>query len=159
MKSGKEIKLASNNNNFKIITGAIENYKVPVSVYVNVTSWITTREKVENLNLLLKEYRHQIKRYLRSSPLVCEYFDINTIIDINVSPTGIKSYKPTFFALELNLYQKSKNFLPLVKPKNENIKDLKPILTQISNEILNLEVFTTNKYFNYKLTKKQVDTI
>ena len=87
--------------------------------------------------------------------MVSEYFNVNTIIDIDISPTGIRSSKPTFFSLELNFYQRNSNKLyPLVKPKNAKIKDLKPIITTIANEILNLELFVNNQHFDYRLTKK-----
>ncbi len=152
MKSGKEIILNSCNNNFKIVTGAVENYKAPVSVYLNITSWLITIEKVKNIESLVKEYRYAIKQYLKNSPIVREQFDVNNIVDIDISPTGIKTSKPTFFELELNLYQKG-IFLPLVKPKNSEIKDLKPFLQKIADDIINLPIFAVNSNFEFRLTK------
>ena len=42
MKSGKEIDLISVNKEFKIKAGAVENYKAPVSIFLNLTSWLVT---------------------------------------------------------------------------------------------------------------------
>lgn len=152
MKSGKKIILNSNNNKFKIISGAIENYKAPNSVWVNITSWVTTKKDVKNLDSLKKEFRNEIKNYLKNDTIVRNYFKFDSILQVEISPTGIKLNKPTFFTLELNLYQK--NNLPLVKPKNSKKEDLKPILEKISNDILNFDLFNNNKFLNYQLTKK-----
>ncbi len=152
MKSGKEITLTSYNNNFKILAGAVENYKEPASVFLNITTWLVMIEKVKNIDILVKEYRSAIKQYLKNSPHVNNQFDINNVVDINISPTGIKSSKPTFFELELNLYQKG-IFLPLVKPKNSEVKNLKPFLEKIANDIINLPIFASNENFEFKLTK------
>lgn len=152
MKSGKEITLTSYNENFKILAGAVENYKSPTSVFLNITTWLVMVEKVKNIDFLIKEYRGAIKHYLKNSPHIRAQFDINNIVDIDISPTGIKTSKPTFFELELNLYQKGE-FLPLVKPKNSEAKDLKPFLEKIANDIINLPIFASNENFQFKLTK------
>lgn len=153
MKSGKDVKLKSLNENFKIKIGAVENYKAPRSIYVNMTSWITVTESVNNLDFLKKNYRNQIKNYLRNNPMVSDHFELDTIIQLDISPTGIKMGKPTFFTLEINLYQNQKNLLPLVRPKNSNIKDLKPILENIANDILNLDFIVNNNHFKFQLKK------
>lgn len=153
MKSGKEIKLTSCNKNFKIIAGAVENYKSPVSVFLNFTSWLVTVEKVKDIDLLIKEYRLAIKHFLKKSPNVVEQFELDTIIDIDISPTGIKTSKPTFFQLELNLYQKKGKYLPLVKPKNSNEKELKIFLQNIADDIIKLPIFVENSNFEFRLTK------
>lgn len=152
MKSGKEVCLTSNNKNFKIITGAVENYKSPISVYINITSWLTVTKKVKDVNSLIKEYRWIVRQFLKNNSYVKEYFTVNNIVDLRINPTGIRGKKPTFFELEINLYQ-SGELYPLVKPKHSNIKDLKPILQKIVNDLIILPIFVENSNFEFQLTK------
>ncbi len=50
------------------------------------------------------------------------------------------------------MYQ-GKKLLPLVRPKNSNIQDLKPILEMVANDILNLDFIKENEIFNFQLKK------
>jgi len=154
VKSGKELTLKVKNKNFKVKYGAVINYKSPVSVYLKITSWLRVKDKILNLDSLLKEYRMELRKYLKSSELVLNHFDYNTIIDIDISETRVKVDKPTFFQLEFNFYQKnSKNLLPLVQPKRKNIENLKPVIEEITEDILNMGLFKTHSNFDYQYSK------
>lgn len=146
------------NENFKVRCGAVMDYKKPRSVYLKITSWLCVKNKVVNLNSLLKEYRLGIKTYLKTSQLVLNHFDYNTIIDIDISQTRVKVDKPTFFTLEFNFYQKNpNNLLPLVRPKRLDIPNLKPIVETITNEILELDLFKNHSHFDYQYSKIQIN--
>lgn len=154
MKSGKEITLNVNNKNFKVKCGAVVNYKAPVSVYLKITSWIKVKNKVVNLNSLLKDYRLGLKKYFKSSELVLNHFDYNTIIDVDISETRVKLDQPTFFQVEFNFYQKnSKKLLPLVHPKRKDMANLKPIIETITNDILEMSLFKDHHNFDYQYKK------
>lgn len=158
MKSGKEIKINSSNKNFKIKCGAVSDYKAPVSVYLKITSWLRVTNKVVNLNSLLREYRLRLRSYLKSSELVLNHFDYNTIIDIDISQSRVKMDKPTFFSLEFNFYQKnSNNLLPLVQPKRVEMVNLKPVIEKITEDILNMELFTEHPNFKYQYKKQEIE--
>lgn len=151
MKSGRELKLDSENKNFKILAGAIMNYKSPASVYLNITSWVRVRNQIERLDSLIKEFRNLIKNYLRTDLVAIENFTIDTIIRIDISETRLKMNKPTFFQIGLTLYQKKG--LPVISGKNSKIPCLKPILSKLANDLLNMELFTNHSNFEYQLTK------
>lgn len=124
-------------------------------MYVKITAWLSLLGKIEEINPILKEYRLGLRRYLKTSSIISEYFNYNTIVDLRISESRVKLNKTTFFELGLTFYQKNEETaLPLVKPKNENVKELRPLLEQITNEILELDLFTNNKYFRYHLLKE-----
>lgn len=159
-KSGKKISFTSESGKFKINGGAVTNYKKPRSVYVKMTSWLSFTEKVDNVNLILKEYRRAIRNYLHSSELIREHFNYSTIVDINISESRVKLNKVTFFELDITFYQKDmENPLPLVAPKNKEVPNLYPILDEIVKGILGLDVFTNNEYFEYHYQKKDAKKI
>lgn len=156
MKSGKEVKLNSSNKNFKIKSGAVENYKTPYSVYVNMSSWVTLKKKVDDPDKLFKGYRSKIKFLLKNHLLKLEHFEYENMVDFDISITGIKNFTPTYLSLELNLFQKDlENPLPLVKSKNSKSNELKGIIENICNDILEMEFFNEdNEYLEFNLTKE-----
>lgn len=151
-KIGKSVKLRTNNSNFKVLGGTVDYYKNPYSVYIKATSWVVFKKDVKNINSLIREFRLEIIKYLKSSQYVFDYFDCNTIIQVDISPTRIKAAKPTFFEVEMNLYQKGFKH-SLVKHKYEEGIQLKDKMEFIINDILSLEIFTNeNEYLDFQLT-------
>ena len=151
-KIGKIVKLNSVNNNFKIKGGTVDNFRYPYSVYINATSWVVFKKDIKNINSLIRQFRLEVIKSLKSSQYVSNYFDSNTIIQVDISPTRIRTAKPTFFELELNLYQKGYRY-PLVKQKNGEGIELVDKIESIINYILLLEIFTNNnEYLDFQLT-------
>lgn len=150
MKSGKKLVFLSPRESFKVNGGAVADYKNPVSVYFKCTSWVSYDE-IDSLSEKKKELRKKLRTFFKDHPLVMEYFNASTIICLNISESRVKLKKPTFFEMDITLFQK--NGLPLVSPKNKDIKNLKPILQTIVSDLLNSKFFD-NCGFKYHFSIK-----
>lgn len=154
MKSGKKIIFESPRESFKVNGGAVVNYKNPVSVYVKLTSWISYNE-IDSLNEVVKILRKDLRMFFKEHRLVQEYFNYSTIINLSISESRIKLNKPTFFEVDLTFYQKNHaEGLPLVAPKNKDVKNLKPVLQGIVNDFLNSNLLDKHGFtFHYNISE------
>lgn len=155
MKSGKEINLISPNKDFKIYAGAIENYKAPKSIYLNISSWIRVKDTSINIDSLLRNLKCNLKIELNNI-INTNIFNVNeTIFDLDISTLGLKNGKSAFLNLEINLTQTGAIMMfPLIQMKTKPSPDLIPYLNQIIDAIVNCESITNNQYLRFSKTKK-----
>ena len=148
-KTGKEIKIPCLNENIKCLSGAIENYKSPKSIYINISSWIEPK-KTGNYDKIISYFKRSIKTLIREKNLINnKIFDKFYILDLDLRESGIRMNKRSFMSLELNLYPDG--FIPLFSLENNS---LIPHIHKMVNNIILSDVFVNNEYFDFYLTKK-----
>ena len=158
MKSGKEIIVKSPNNDFKIFAGAIEEYKHPKTIYLNISSWIRLKGDVINIDSVIRNLKCNLKMELFNSIDERVFNKYDTIFDMDISTLGLKNGKFAFLNLEVNLTQNGRiSMFPLIKMKTDPKPDLIPYLNKIINSIVNSEAITDNQYLKFSKTKKKIN--
>ena len=144
MKKGKSVKL-NLYNPIKSVYGTVDSKNLK-SVYINIQSWVTPKEEYDNWNRVVSNLSREIKHSVYNS-INTDLFQNKSIVDLDLRTSGISHGKKSFFNLEINLY--TTNELDF---KSIEIKDsIKNIVQSIYNNNI-----TTNKYFEFSTTKKEV---
>jgi hypothetical protein len=144
MKKGKSVKL-NLYNPIKSVYGTVDSKNLK-SVYINIQSWVTPKEEYDNWNRVVSNLSREIKHSVYNS-INTDLFQNKSIVDLDLRTSGISHGKKSFFNLEINLY--TTNELDF---KSIEIKDsVKNIVQSIYNNNI-----TTNKYFEFSTTKKEV---
>ena len=144
MKKGKSVKL-NLYNPIKSVYGTVDSKNLK-SVYINIQSWVTPKEEYNNWNRVVSNLSREIKHSVYKS-INTDLFQNKSIVDLDLRTSGISHGKKSFFNLEINLY--TTNELDF---KSIEIKDsVKNIVQSIYNNNI-----TTNKYFEFSTTKKEV---
>jgi hypothetical protein len=144
MKKGKSVKL-NLYNPIKSVYGTVDSKNLK-SVYINIQSWVTPKEEYDNWNRVVSNLSREIKHSVYKS-INTDLFQNKSIVDLDLRTSGISHGKKSFFNLEINLY--TTNELDF---KSIEIKDsVKNIVQSIYNNNI-----TTNKYFEFSTTKKEV---
>lgn len=142
MKKGKSVKL-NLFNPIKSMYGTVDSKNLK-SVFINIQSWVTPIQEMENWNRIVNNLSRQIKHSVYDSNK-SELFLTKTIIDLDLRVSGISTGKKSFFNLEVNLFPNEElNF------KSENLKkQIKIIIKSIYRN--NIE---KNPYFTFSKSKK-----
>jgi hypothetical protein len=144
MKKGKSVKL-NLYNPIKSVYGTVDSKNLK-SVYINIQSWVTPKEEYDNWNRVVSNLSREIKHSVYNS-INTDLFQNKSIVDLDLRTSGISHGKKSFFNLEINLY--TTNELDF---KSIQIKDsVKNIVQSIYDNNI-----TTNKYFEFSTTKKEV---
>ena len=144
MKKGKSVKL-NLYNPIKSVYGTVDSKNLK-SVYINIQSWVTPKDEYDNWNRVVSNLSREIKHSVYNS-INTNLFQNKSIVDLDLRTSGISHGKKSFFNLEINLY--TTNELDF---KSIEIKDsVKNIVQSIYNNNI-----TTNKYFDFSTTKKEV---
>jgi hypothetical protein len=144
MKKGKSVKL-NLYNPIKSVYGTVDSKNLK-SVYINIQSWVTPKEEYDNWNRVVSNLSREIKHSVYNS-INTDLFQNKSIVDLDLRTSGISHGKKSFFNLEINLY--TTNELDF---KSIEIKDsVKNIVQSIYDNNI-----TTNKYFEFSTTKKEV---
>jgi len=144
MKKGKSVKL-NLYNPIKSVYGTVDSKNLK-SVYINIQSWVTPKEEYDNWNRVVSNLSREIKHSVYES-ININLFQNKSIVDLDLRTSGISYGKKSFFNLEINLY--TTNELDF---KSIEIKDsVKNIVQSIYDNNI-----TTNKYFEFSTTKKEV---
>ena len=144
MKKGKSVKL-NLYNPIKSVYGTVDSKNLK-SVYINIQSWVTPKEEYDNWNRVVSNLSREIKHSVYNS-INTNLFQNKSIVDLDLRTNGISHGKKSFFNLEINLY--TTNELDF---KSIEIKDsVKNIVQSIYDNNI-----TTNKYFEFSTTKKEV---
>lgn len=144
MKKGKSVKL-NLYNPIKSVYGTVDSKNLK-SVYINIQSWVTPKDEYDNWNRVVSNLSREIKHSVYNS-INTNLFQNKSIVDLDLRTSGISHGKKSFFNLEINLY--TTNELDF---KSIEIKDsVKNIVQSIYNNNI-----TTNKYFEFSTTKKEV---
>ena len=144
MKKGKSVKL-NLYNPIKSVYGTVDSKNLK-SIYINIQSWVTPKDEYDNWNRVVSNLSREIKHSVYES-INTNLFQDKSIVDLDLRTSGISHGKKSFFNLEINLY--TTNELDF---KSIEIKDsVKNIVQSIYNNNI-----TTNKYFDFSTTKKEV---
>lgn len=144
MKKGKSVKL-NLYNPIKTVYGTVDSKNLK-SVYINIQSWVTPKDEYDNWNRVVSNLGREIKHSVYES-INTNIFQDKSIVDLDLRTSGISHGKKSFFNLEINLY--TTNELDF---KSLEIKDsVKNIVQTVFNNNI-----TTNKYFEFSTTKKEV---
>ena len=141
MKKGKSIKL----NLFQPIKstyGTVDSRNLK-SVYINIQSWVSPKQELENWNRVVGNLNREIKHSIYNSTCK-EIFLDKSIVDLDLRVSGISTGKKSFFNLEVNLYMNMTFDFKSLELKDEIKKIVKTIYVQ---NIRN------NKYFEFSKTK------
>jgi hypothetical protein len=140
MKKGKFISIGVHNN-VKIGYGTVD-YKDLKTIYIQLNSW--TRPDTEDCDFdrLIAKTRRQIKENIYN--LKCEYFKPQSIVDLDIKTSGIKTNKRSFMDLEITLY--------VEKYFDVRSKEIKQIVTDLSETLIDT-VLIDETLFNFNETK------
>lgn len=142
MKKGKSVKL-NLFNPIKSMYGTVDSKNLK-SIFINIQSWVTPKQEMENWNRIVGNLSRQIKHSVYDSNK-SEIFLSKTIIDLDLRVSGISAGKKSFFNLEVNLFASEE-----LDFKSKNMKkEIKTIIKSIYQN--NIE---TNKYFDFSKSKK-----
>jgi len=142
MKKGKSVKL-NLFNPIKSMYGTVDSKNLK-SIFINIQSWVTPKQEMENWNRIVSNLSRQIKHSVYDSNK-SEIFLSKTIIDLDLRVSGISAGKKSFFNLEVNLFASEE-----LDFKSENMKkEIKTIIKSIYQN--NIE---KNKYFDFSKSKK-----
>lgn len=142
MKKGKSVKL-NLFNPIKSMYGTVDSKNLK-SVFINIQSWVTPKEEMENWNRVVGNLSREIKHSVFNSNK-SEIFLEKTIIDLDLRVSGISAGKKSFFNLEVNLFANHELDFKSEKMK----KEIKEIIKTIYQN--NIE---KNKYFVFSKSKK-----
>jgi hypothetical protein len=124
MKKGKFISIGVYNN-VKIGYGTVD-YKNLKTIYVQLNSWTQPSVDEHDFNKLISKTRRQIKEIIYN--LNTEYFKRESIVDLDIKTSGIKTNKRSFMDLEITLY--------VEKHFDVRSKDIKSIISNLSENIV-----------------------
>ena len=143
MKKGKSVRL-NLFNSIKTSYGTVDSKNLK-SVYINIQSWVTPKEEMENWNRIVCNLSREIKHSVFES-IDRNLFNERSIVDLDLRTSGISHGKKSFFNLEINLYTNSEFDF-----KSQSIKDsIKTVVkTLYKNNIKN------NPYFIFSMSKKE----
>ena len=144
MKKGKSVKL-NLYNPIKSVYGTVDSKNLK-SVYINIQSWVTPKDEYDNWNRVVSNLGREIKHSVYKS-INTNLFQNKSIVDLDLRTSGISHGKKSFFNLEINLY--ATNELDFKSP------EIKESVKNIVQSIYNNNI-TTNKYFEFSTTKKEV---
>ena len=142
MKKGKSVKL-NLFNPIKSMYGTVDSKNLK-SVFINIQSWVTPKQEMENWNRIVGNLSRQIKHSVLESNK-SEIFLTKTIIDLDLRVSGISAGKKSFFNLEVNLFANE-----ILDFKSEKLKkEIRTIIKSIYQN--NIE---KNNYFDFSKSKK-----
>ena len=145
MKKGKNVKIQLFNP-IKSVYGTVDSKNLK-SVYINIQSWVATKDDYDNWNRIVCNLEREIKHSVFDS-INTKFFQDKSIVDLDLRTSGINQGKKSFFNLEINLYT-----IVQLDFKDKEIKDsVKAIVRNIyRNNIYK------NKYFDFSLSKKEIE--
>ena len=142
MKKGKSVKL-NLFNPIKSMYGTVDSKNLK-SVFINIQSWVTPKQEMENWNRIVGNLSRQIKHSVFESNK-SDIFLTKTIIDLDLRVSGISAGKKSFFNLEVNLFANE-----ILDFKSEKLKkEIRTIIKSIYQN--NIE---KNNYFDFSKSKK-----
>ena len=140
MKKGKFITIGVHNN-VKIGYGTVDHKNLK-TIYIQLNSWTQPNQDDCDFDKLISKTRRQIKNKIYD--LRCEYFKPQSIVDLDIKTSGVKTNKRSFMDLEITLY--------VEKYFDVKSKEIKQIVSDISENIIDT-VLTDETLFNFYKTK------
>lgn len=136
MKKGKFISIGVHNN-VKIGYGTVD-YKNLKTIYVQLNSWTQPSMDDHDFDKLISKTRRQIKEKVYN--LNTEFFKRESIVDLDIKTSGIKTNKRSFMDLEITLY--------VEKHFDVRSKEIKNIISNLSETVIDT-VLTDETLFNF----------
>jgi hypothetical protein len=143
MKKGKSVKL-NLYNPIKSVYGTVDSKNLK-SIYINIQSWINPKDEYDNWNRIVSNLGREIKHSVYKS-INTNIFQDKSIVDLDLRTSGISHGKKSFFNLEINLYTTDEFDFKSAEIKNS----VKNIIQSVFNNNI-----TSNKYFEFSITKKE----
>lgn len=140
MKKGKFITIGVHNN-VKIGYGTVD-YKNLKTIYIQLNSWTQPNHDNCDFDKLISRTRREIKNKIYD--LRSEYFKPQSIVDLDIKTSGIKTNKRSFMDLEITLY--------VEKYFDVKSKEVKEIVSNLSESIIDT-ILTDETLFNFYKTK------
>jgi hypothetical protein len=140
MKKGKFIAIGVYNN-VKVGFGTVD-YKNLKTIYIQLNSWVQPNNDDCDFDKLISKTRRQIKNKIYD--LQCEYFKPQSIVDLDIKTSGVKTNKRSFMDLEVTLY--------VEKHFDVKSKEIKQIVSSLSEDIIST-ILTDETLFNFHETK------
>lgn len=140
MKKGKFITIGVYNN-VKIGYGTVD-YKDLKTIYIQLNSWTQPDTEDCDFDRLIQKTRRQIKETVYN--LKSEYFKPQSIVDLDIKTSGIKTNKRSFMDLEITLY--------VEKYFDVRSKEIKQIVSDLSEKLIDT-VLIDDSLFNFHETK------
>jgi hypothetical protein len=140
MKKGKFITIGVYNN-VKIGYGTVD-YKNLKTIYIQLNSWTQPDHEDCDFDRLISKTRRQIKQKIYD--LRCEYFKPQSIVDLDIKTSGIKTNKRSFMDLEITLY--------VEKHFDVKSKEIKDIVGNLSESVIDT-ILTDQTLFNFYESK------
>ena len=141
MKKGKFINVDIHNN-VKIGYGTVD-YKDLKTIYIKLNSWTQPTEENYNFQKIISKISKVIKYHIFN--LKYDYFKQESIVDLDIKTSSIKTNKRSFMDLEITLYVDKKFEL--------KSKEIKQIIINLSKYIID-EILTDEILFNFHNKKK-----
>jgi len=142
MKKGKSVKL-NLYSPIKSLYGTVDSKKLK-SVFINIQSWVTPKDDLENWNRIVGNLNRGIKHSVFNS-IDKNYFLEKSIVDLDLRVSGISKGKKSFFNLEVNLYTNIEMDFKSFELKEEVKRIVKHIY---------FENIKDNRYFEFSKSKK-----
>ncbi len=136
MKKGKFISIGVHNN-VKIGYGTVD-YKNLKTIYVQLNSWTQPSMDYHDFDKLISRTRRQIKEEIYN--LNTEFFKRESIVDLDIKTSGIKTNKRSFMDLEITLY--------VEKHFDVRSKEVKNIISNLSESVIDT-ILTDETLFNF----------
>lgn len=140
MKKGKFITIGVHNN-VKIGYGTVDHKNLK-TIYIQLNSWTQPNHDDCDFDRLILKTRRHIKNKIYD--LRCEYFKPQSIVDLDIKTSGIKTNKRSFMDLEITLY--------VEKFFDVKSKEIKQIVSGLSENIIDT-ILTDETLFNFYETK------
>lgn len=140
MKKGKFITIGVHNN-VKVGYGTVD-YKDLKTIYIQLNSWTQPDTEDCDFDRLIQKTRRQIKETVYN--LKSEYFKPQSIVDLDIKTSGIKTNKRSFMDLEITLY--------VEKYFDVRSKEIKQIVSDLSEKLIDT-VLIDDSLFNFHETK------
>lgn len=141
MKTGKFITLGYYGN-VKIGYGTVDHKNLK-TIYIKLNSWVDPKNENDKYEELLSKTKRKIK--LRIYKLNADYFERESIVDLDVRTKGIKIGKKSFLNLELTLFMRKKLDIRSV--------EFKHLIRNLIKDIIDSDLESKN-LFNFSKNKK-----
>ena len=144
IKQGREINTKISDV-FKTSYGTVDVSSLK-SIYLNLSTWAEPTEDLLNWERPIKKVKNDIKHMVYDK-LSQTPFKPKTIVDLDLRASGIKKGKRSFLRCEITLFLKD------LKHKDIKVPCISESITNITNEIIN-KTLLTSQTFKFHKSKK-----
>ena len=120
MKKGKSVKL-NLFNPIKSQYGTVDSKNLK-SVYINIQSWVTPKEELDNWNRVVSGLGREIKNSVYES-IDCKIFQEKNIVDLDLRTSGISKGKKSFYYDWFEITEESYSMFSWNKEELDSLDD------------------------------------